>query len=170
MKGRWASGPRQRRAAEGFPTIRCNPANAGVGWPYPAKAAVHRKNALCMPGWTAAAHLYGLKGFEGKISLCLCYSGTSPLAAREQYEPGTIKLTSSPSIHSNNLSSFQFSWQENYRIVDRNLNREKLFVKKQHFSSFSLRPKFQTISISCIVWEFEGKVQLNCNVSYFLRE
>ncbi|TWW73272.1 hypothetical protein D4764_15G0006660 [Takifugu flavidus] len=50
MKGRWASGPRQRRAAEGFPTIRCNPANAGVGWPYPAKAAVHRKNALCMPG------------------------------------------------------------------------------------------------------------------------
>lgn len=141
MKGRWASSPRQQRAADGFPTIPCNPANAAVGWPYPAKAAVHCKNVLCMPEWTAAAHLYGLKGFEGKISLCLCYSGTSLLAAREQYEPGTTKLTWSFCMRCNNLANISFSWYENYTAPlhrhGQENNRQTMSVKKENFYSFS---------------------------------
>lgn len=45
-----------------------------------------------MPGRTAAAHLYGLKGFGEKSSLCLCCLGTSTLATREHCEPGVLNL------------------------------------------------------------------------------
>lgn len=76
----------------GFWPIQCNPANDGVGWPYPAKAAIHFRNVLFLPGRTAAAHLYGLIGFGEKFSLCLFCSGTNTLATQEHYESDTSKL------------------------------------------------------------------------------
>lgn len=70
----------QQQAAVGLGPIQCNPANTGVGWPYPAQAAVHFRNVLFLPGRTAAAHLYGLIGFGEKLSACLWHSGTNSLA------------------------------------------------------------------------------------------
>lgn len=69
----------------GFWPIQCNPVNAGVGWPYPAKAAIYSRNALSLPGRTAAAHLYGLIGFGENFSQCLSYQGTDTPAIQEQY-------------------------------------------------------------------------------------
>lgn len=71
----WKAGGHRVRCngGDGFPTIPRNPANVAVGWPSPAKAAVHRKNVFCMPGCTAAAHLYGLKGFEIFLPLLFRY-------------------------------------------------------------------------------------------------
>lgn len=65
MKGRRVLRPGQQQAVVGLGPIQWNPANAGVGWPYPAQAAVHFRNVLFLPGRTAAAHLYGLIGFGG---------------------------------------------------------------------------------------------------------
>lgn len=72
-------GTRQQQAVVGFWPIQCNPANARVGWPYPAKAVIHFRNVLLLPGRTAAAHLYGLIGFGEKFFLRVCYSGTNTL-------------------------------------------------------------------------------------------
>ena len=86
MKGRCVLGPGQQQALVSLGPIRCNPANTGVGWPYPARAAVHFRNVPFLPGWTAAAHLYGVIGFGEKLFQCLWHSGTNTPATDELYD------------------------------------------------------------------------------------
>lgn len=46
MKGECVPGPERKQTEVGLTPIQCNPANLGVGWPYPAQVASHFRNAL----------------------------------------------------------------------------------------------------------------------------
>lgn len=97
MKGRCALGPEQQQAVEGLGPIQCNPANAGVGWLYPAQAAIHFRNVLLLPGRTAAAHLYGLIGFGEKFSYDI------QVQTAQQTSRGTMAQLNQGQVQSHNL-------------------------------------------------------------------
>lgn len=113
------------------------------------------------------------------ISFCLCYSGTSLQAVREQYEPGRTKLTWSFRMCCNNLSNIQVSRCETYTAVlskrGQQHNRRTLFVKTENLHCFYFILNSTLVHpflMFCyfVLCAFELTPPLNRNDFYFLRE
>lgn len=163
-KARCVLCPGQQQAVVGLGQIQCNPANTGVGWPYPAQAAVHFRNVLPLPGWTAAAHLYGLFGFGEKFSTCLWHSGTNTPATQEHYEAKVESLYQGQvqghylynAIDSTEMVEMRFPQKCFIQLwIAKNLNcilQWTLIDGERRFCSGALQPYIQNLLIGAFSW------------------